>query len=67
MGEMSTLYVELRMYHYHVESHLILYDELPCNVLTNLSSIVQLLAVHLDVVHTFPLVDDEDLVGVSEP
>ena len=51
----------------HVESHLILDDKFPCDVLTRLCSIVPLLAVDLDVVHTFPLVNDEDLIGVSEP
>ena len=52
---------------YNVESHLILDDELSCDVLANLRSIVQFLAVYLDIIHTFPLVDDKDLVGVSEP
>ena len=52
---------------YNVEPHLLLYDELSCDVLANLRSIGQFLAVPLDIIHPFPLVDDEDLVGVSEP
>ena len=52
---------------YNVESHLILYDELSSDVLAHLRSIGQLLAVYLDIIHTLPLVDDEDFVGVSEP
>ena len=52
---------------YNVESHLILYDELSSDVLANLCSIGQLLAVYLDIIHTLPLVDDEDFICVSEP